>query len=123
VRLALALSALLVLSQEPPIVGTWKLTDSKVKTNGPREVVIRADSSASWGEEHARWRLIEKGKVIMIAVGGEWEVYDLRVRGNKLTLSGGDLQDPVTLTKVGPPTPRPTGVPVPPDPDRVPPGR
>jgi hypothetical protein len=108
--------------QDPPVVGTWKLTD-KLKTNGPREVVIRADSSASWGEEHARWRLVEQGRVIMIAVGGEWETYDIRVRGNRLTLSGGDLTDPITLTRIGPPTPRPPGVPVPPDPDRVPPRR
>lgn len=106
--------------QAPPIVGTWKLTDARVKTNGPREVVIREDSSASWGKEHARWRLVPKDQ-IMIAVGGEWETYKVRVKGTKLTLSGGDLTEPVTLTKTGPATPRPNGVPVPPDPDQVPP--
>ncbi len=111
-------------AQGPSIEGLWRLTDNKVKTTGPREVIIRADSSASWGKEHARWRLVESGKRIMIAVGGEWEIYDIRVRGNRLTLSGPELgDDPVTLTRVGPPTPRPSGVPVPPDPDRVPPAR
>jgi hypothetical protein len=106
--------------QAPDIAGTWKLTDAKVKTNGPREIVIREDSSASWGKEHARWRLVPKDQ-IMIAVGGEWETYKVKVRGTKLTLSGGDLTDPVTLTKIGPATPRPSGVPVPPDPDAAPP--
>lgn len=107
--------------QDHPIVGTWRVTDARVQTKGPREVIIRADSSASWGQEHARWRLIKDGRVIMIAVGGEWEIYDLRIRGSRLTLSGGDLQDPVTLTRTGPAPPRPSGVPVPPDPDHDPP--
>lgn len=109
--------------QSPQLIGTWRVTDANVKTKGPREVIIRADSSASWGEEHARWRLIDKDRRIMIAVGGMWETYNIRVRGNRLTLSGPDLPDPVNLTRVGPPTPRPNGVPVPPDPDLVPPAR
>ena len=120
--LALALIGIAALGlQNDAIVGTWKVTDASVETRGPREVIIRADSSASWGEEHARWRLIDDGKRIMIAVGGEWEVYGIRIRRNRLTLSGPELGDPVTLTRTGPATPRPAGVPVPPDPDRVPP--
>jgi hypothetical protein len=39
------------------------------------------------------------------------------VKGTKLTISGGDLTDPVTLVRTGPPSPRPPNVPVPPDPD------
>ena len=101
---------------ENPIVGTWKLADEKLKTNGPREIIIRPDSSASWGKEHSRWRILPNGQ-IKIAVGGEWETYKYKVKGTKLTISGGDLTDPVTLVKTGPPTPRPSNVPVPPDPD------
>lgn len=120
--LLLLLATTPLVAQDHPIVGTWRVTEASVQTKGPREVIIRSDSSASWGQEHARWRLIRNGRVIMIAVGGEWETYDIRIRGNRLTLSGGDLQDPVTLTKTGPATPRPSGVPVPPDPDHDPPG-
>lgn len=109
-----------VLAQDPAIVGTWKLTDEKIKTSGPREVVIRTDSSASWGKEHSRWRILP-GNQIKIAVGGEWETYKFKVKGNKLTISGGDLPDPITLTRTGAATPRPAGVPVPPDPDTEPP--
>lgn len=109
--------------QGTDLIGTWRVTDANVKTKGPREVIIRSDSSASWGDEHARWRLIDKERQIMIAVGGMWETYKVRVRGNRLTLSGSDLPDPVNLTRVGPPTPRPKGVPVPPDPDTEPPLR
>lgn len=121
-RVAVILSVLLFgladigMGQSPaPIVGTWRV-DARVDTRGgPREVVIRADSSASWGRETSRWRLA--GQSISIAIGGEWETYKVKVGKQELTLSGGDLQKPITLRRVGPPTPRPTGVAVPPDPD------
>lgn len=98
-----------------PLAGTWQLEKGKVAADGPRIVVIRADSSASWGKEMVRWRLT--GDKIMIALGGEWEIYRIRIRGERLTLSGPDLPEEVTLRRVGPPTPRPESVPVPPDPD------
>lgn len=53
----------------------------------------------------------------MIALGGEWETYKLKLKGDHLTLSEGDLTDPITLKRVGQATPRPANVPVPPDPD------
>lgn len=101
---------------EAPIVGTWKaeLRDQE-RQDAPREVIVRPDSSASWGKETVRWRL--KADSVMIALGGEWVTYKLQVKGGKLTLSGGDLAKPVTLSKAGPPTPRPEGTPVPPDPE------
>jgi hypothetical protein len=99
--------------------GLWQLEKGKVKSDGPKTVMIRADSSASWGKETVRWRL--KDDQIMIALGGEWEIYKLKLKGNRLTLSGGDLTDPITLKRVGPATPRPAGVPVPPDPEVYPP--
>jgi len=95
--------------------GLWQLEKGKVKSDGPKTVMIRADSSASWGKETVRWRL--KEDQIMIALGGEWETYKLKLKGNRLTLSGGDLTDPITLKRVGPATPRPANVPVPPDPE------
>ena len=100
----------------PSIEGTWEVSlRDQNRRDVPRTVIVRADSSASWGEEHVRWRMVA-GPKIMLAIGGEWEIYDVRLRGSQLTLSGGDLPDPVTLRKVGPATPRPANVPVPPDP-------
>ncbi|MFN0177247.1 MAG: hypothetical protein ACKVZ0_00495 [Gemmatimonadales bacterium] len=99
----------------PNVAGTWQLEKGKVKADGPKTVVIRADSSASWGKETVRWRL--KSDQIMIALGGEWETYKLKVKGERMTLSGGDLTDPITLRRVGPPTARPDSIPIPPDPD------
>jgi len=100
----------------PPILGTWlaDLKDEK-RTDAPRIVIVRDDSSASYGEETVRWRL--KPDSIMLALGGEWVTYHVKVKDDKLTLSGGDLAKPVTLTRFGPPTPRPPDVAVPPDPE------
>lgn len=104
-------------SAAPPILGTWQadLKDQKRK-DAPRTVVVRADSSASYGTETVRWRL--KPDSIMLALGGEWVTYRLQLKGIRLTLSGGDLTKPVSLTKIGAPTPRPDSIPVPADPDR-----
>jgi hypothetical protein len=114
--LLLAGTAPLAAQSGAPILGTWKaeLGDQDRK-DAPREVVVRDDSSASWSKETVRWRL--KPDSIMIALGGEWVTYRLQVTAKKLTLSGGDLAKPITLTRVGPPTPRPDSIPVPPDPD------
>lgn len=102
-------------AQSPAVTGTWRVKSGKDVKNGPREVIIRADSSASWGKETVRWRL--KGtQQIAILIGGEWETYTIKVKSTSLTLSGGDLEKAVTLQKVGPPTPLPAGAKIPVDP-------
>lgn len=118
-RLALLLVAGLPLpagaQRTVDITGIWRVDVGTDTRNGPREVIIRSDSSASWGKETVRWRL--KDDRISIVLGGEWETYKVKLRDNALTLSGGDLQKAVTLKKIGPPTPRPPGARIPPDPD------
>lgn len=101
---------------QPSVEGTWRVDAASVAGKGPREVIIRSDSSASWGKETVRWRLPTPDK-IMIALGGEWETYRMKIKGDKLTLSGGDLSEPITLKRTGPATARPDSVPIPPDPD------
>ncbi len=106
-------------AQSSPVLGTWKF-DLKQgdRKQGPRTVIVRPDSSASYGAETVRWRIV--GDSLALALGGEWVNYRLKVKGRRLTLSGGDLVEPVTFELVGPPTPRPDTVPVPPDPDTEP---
>ncbi len=101
------------------LIGTWKF-DLKQgpKKEGPRIVIVRPDSSASYGTQTVRWRIV--GDSLALALGGEWVNYRLKLKGKNLTLSGGDLNEPVTFQRVGPPTPRPDTVPVPPDPDTRP---
>jgi hypothetical protein len=102
------------------IIGTWQAKVKEKTKDGSRtvtkEVVIRADSSASYEKETVRWRWPAPAS-IWLALGGEWEKFKLDLKGDKLTLSEGDLQEPITLKRIGPPTPRAANVPVPPDPD------
>lgn len=104
------------LAQGPSVVGTWQADfKGKQREDVPRTVVVRADSSASYGTETVRWRL--KPDSISLVLGGEWVTYRMKLKGSQLTLSGGDLTEPITLNKVGPPTARPDSVAIPPDPD------
>ena len=106
-------------AQMPAVLGTWKF-DLKQgeRKQGPRTVIVRPDSSASYGAETVRWRIV--GDSLALALGGEWVNYRLKVKGKRLTLSGGDLVEPVTFELVGPPTVRPDTIPIPPDPDTEP---
>ena len=88
--------------------GTWQArTGDEI-----RHIVVRSDSSAQFGEEIARWRVV--GDSLWITLGdGVWQVYGLKLAADKLTISGGDLEKPVTLRRVGPPTVRPDSLPIP----------
>lgn len=102
-------------SRAPAVLGTWKFDLKQGKKDGPRTIIVRSDSSASYGDETVRWRF--KGDSIAILLGGEWTVYGLEMKGrNSMVLSGGDLVDPIRFRKTGPPTPRPDSIPVPADP-------
>ena len=77
-----------------------------------RHIMVRSDSSAQFGDQVARWRVV--GDSLWITLGdGVWQVYGMALRSDQLTLSGGDLEKPVTLKRVGPPTPRPDSLVVP----------
>jgi hypothetical protein len=106
--------------QKSDLVGTWQAKVKEKTKDGSRtvtkEVVIRPDSSASYEKETVRWRRPAPGAV-WLALGGEWEKFKIDLKGDKLVLSEGDLQEPITLKRIGPPTPRPADVAVPPDPD------
>ncbi len=106
-----------VVAQKPAILGTWKFDLKQGDKEGPRTVIVRSDSSASYGSETVRWRVV--GDSLALALGGEWVNYRLKLKGRRLTLSGGDLTEPVTFERVGPPSPRPDSIPVPPDPDNL----
>ena len=99
-----------VQGRSPNLAGTWRANTP----DGPQSIIIRGDSSASWGAETVRWRLVADS--IFIAFGDEWMVYKLDVRGDRMTVSGGDLEEPIALKRTGPPTARPDSVRVPPAP-------
>ena len=107
-----------LVAQKPAILGTWKFDIRQGDRKGPQMVIVRADSSASYGTETVRWRVV--GDSLALALGGEWVNYRVKLKGKRLTLSGGDLTEPVSFERVGPPSPRPDSIPVPPDPDQAP---
>jgi len=77
-----------------------------------RHIMVRSDSSAQCGRDVARWRRV--GDSLWITLGdGVWQVYGMKLAGDKLTISGGDLEKPVTLRRVGPPTARPDTLTIP----------
>ena len=80
-----------------------------------RHIMVRSDSSAQFGDQVARWRLV--GDSLWITLGdGVWQVYGMKLEGDKLKLAGGDLEKPVTLRRVGPPTARADSMAIPPPP-------
>ena len=107
-----ALAAPALAAQSPGrrvhLEGNWQ---AKVE-DAIRNIMVRSDSSAQFGDQVARWRVV--GDSLWITLGdGVWQVYGLKLETDKLTLSGGDLDKPVTLRRTGPPVPRAAGVEIP----------
>jgi hypothetical protein len=94
----------------PRIDGAWQARAG----DEIRHIMVRTDSSAQFGDQVARWRVV--GDSLWITLGdGVWQVYRMQLEGSagKLTISGGDLEKPVTLRRVGPATARPDTLTIP----------
>jgi hypothetical protein len=105
----IAAGAFGVLTQVPVrLTGSWQ-----AKTGDEiRNIMVRGDSSAQFGKDVARWRVV--GDSLWITLGdGVWQVYGMKIAGDKLTISGGDLEKPVTLRRVGPANMRPDTLTIP----------
>jgi hypothetical protein len=101
--------ASLTVAQAPiRLAGDWQARSG----DEIRHIMVRSDSSAQFGAELARWRVV--GDSLWITLGdGVWQVYGMKIAGNKLTISGGDLEKPVSLRREGPPTARPDTLSIP----------
>lgn len=109
----LGLAAVALVATQAPVklAGNWQARAG----DDIRNIMVRTDSSAQFGSDVARWRVV--GDSLWITLGdGVWQVYGLKLGAEKLTLSGGDLEKPVTLRRVGPPTARADSVAIPPAP-------
>jgi len=122
------IAALVVLSVVPPpavlvaqgAVPRRPRLEGKWQARGPDEAIhynmVRGDSSAQFGgDQVARWRVV--GDSLWLTLGdGVWMVYGMKLEGGRdqrLTLSGGDLEKPVTLRRLGPATVRPDRLAIP----------
>src|SRR2546423_12217982 len=64
-----------------------------------RNIMVRADSSAQFGEQVARWRIV--GDSLWLALGGGvWQGYGVKVEAGQLTLAGGGPEKPETVDPV-----------------------
>ena len=97
--------------RRPRLEGRWQAkTEDEI-----RNIMVRSDSSAQFGDQVARWRVV--GDSLWLTLGdGVWQVYGMKLGADKLTLSGGDLEKPVTLRRVGAATARADSVAIPPPP-------
>src|SRR5437773_12309532 len=91
--------------------GKWQAkTDEEI-----RNIMVRSDSSAQFGDQVARWRVV--GDSLWLTLGdGVWQVYGMKLGADRLTLAGGDLEKPVTLRRGGPSKARADSVAIPPPP-------
>jgi len=107
-RWTILLGVLFVAQSPPRLTGDWQArTGDEI-----RHIMVRADSSAQFGRDLARWRVV--GDSLWITLGdGVWQVYGMKIAGDKLTISGGDLEKSVTLRRLGPPTARPDTLTIP----------
>src|SRR3989449_2477107 len=82
-----------------------------------RNIMVRTDSSAQFGDQVARWRVVGDSLWLTLGDGG-WQGYGMKLDGDKLTLSGGDLEKPGTLRRGGaaPTRADSVGLPAPPPP-------
>jgi hypothetical protein len=97
------LAAMTLVAAQAPVklTGDWQAR----RGDEIRHIMVRSDSSAQFGSDLARWRVV--GDSLWITLGdGVWQVYGMKLSGEKLTISGGDLEKPVTLKRVGPATAR-----------------
>src|SRR3989441_764095 len=96
-RWTILLGVLIVAQAPARLTGNWQAKAG----DEIRHIMVRSDSSAQFGEEVARWRVV--GDSLWITLGdGVWQVYGMKLGKDKLTISGGDLEKPVTLQRVGP---------------------
>src|SRR5882672_2393554 len=91
------LAAVTIVTAQAPVrvTGNWQARAG----DEIRHIMVRSDSSAQFGEEVARWRVV--GDSLWITLGdGVWQVYGMKLGGDKLTICGGYLEKPFTLLPV-----------------------
>ncbi len=108
----LGVGAIALLAAQAPVklTGDWQARAG----DEIRHIMVRSDSSAQFGSDVARWRVV--GDSLWITLGdGVWQVYGIKLggAGAKLTISGGDLEKPASLKRVGPATARPDSLIIP----------
>lgn len=81
-----------------PLIGVWEFT---LAGEAVMTMTLRADGTGSMEDDHFTW--IAKGNSITFTLDSETMVYQYAMKDGSLTLSGGDLDSPIILTRKGDP--------------------
>ena len=81
--------------QQQDLLGTWK----SASADDPMILTLKSDSTGELDGEAIKFNV--KGDKFMITIvdEGETHTYRYKLQGNSLTISGGDLEAPMTFTK------------------------
>jgi hypothetical protein len=83
-----------------PLVGAWESTSAGTGT--PLTLLLRDDGSGKLGEEEIQYSVQESR--LLLTISGDTVSYSFVLKGDALTLSGGDLERPATFTRKSAPT-------------------
>lgn len=80
---------------DPRLVGTWECGE------GDDKIVLElgADGKGTMDEDPITWRA--QGETLEIGIEGEFLAYAIKMEGDKLRVSGGDLDQPMTFQRKG----------------------
>jgi hypothetical protein len=66
----------------------------------PAELQLRADGNGSFNGEVLQYQML--GNQLLVSLGGALNAYLFELKGNTLTIAGGDLAAPLRLTRAAP---------------------
>ncbi|HZY78023.1 MAG TPA: caspase family protein [Cyclobacteriaceae bacterium] len=76
------------------MAGVWQNTQFGTTLT----LFLQEDGNGEFDGEMMKWS-VANGKITMTTTGGERNVYNMNLQGNKMTFSGGDLDQPLVFTK------------------------
>src|SRR2546428_13862952 len=72
--------------RRPRLEGKWQAkAEDEI-----RHIMVRSDSSAQFGDQVARWRVVGDSLRLTLGDGG-WQVFGIKVAAEELTLLGGGI--------------------------------
>jgi len=81
--------------QHPKIQGTWQ-----ADSNGDRMILkLNADGSGEFDGEAINYTTKDNKFTLTIVAESQTVVYNFKLQENSLTISGGDLDEPVTFSR------------------------
>ena len=81
--------------EKSALVGTW----TGGEPGAPMQLQLKADGTGIFADSPLTWKL--QGGKLVITEEGETTLYEFTLKGSTLTVSGGDLDEPMVFTRGG----------------------